>query len=303
MLRILGNPKKLCDGLTRRDMSHAGGLGLMGLGLNGFFRLQESQASQPAHRPLHAHFGKAKSCILLFLYGSPSQLELADQKPDAPVEIRGELKSIRSTLPGLRRLRTAAAHVAASWTTSPCVRSVTHKYPIHGVAYATTGVPDIDVAMELSPHDGRHWPFIGSVVVVPRAAEEHAAAMRSRCRTTSPCPGRSAASGPARCSGPARTPRSSATPTTRSAPRSAARPPAKITKTLTDSTIEFDEPYVGHHARLPTSRSAATRRRRTSRSTGSTAASRCSSSSRTPGARRDASRRAGSTGTARWRTR
>ena len=43
-------------------------------------------------------------------------------------------------------------------------RSVTHKYPIHGVAFATTGVPDIDVAMELSPHDGRHWPFIGSVV-------------------------------------------------------------------------------------------------------------------------------------------
>ena len=43
------------------------------------------------------------------------------------------------------------------------LRSLTHKYPIHGVAYATTGVPAIDVPMELSLGDGRHWPFIGSV--------------------------------------------------------------------------------------------------------------------------------------------
>src|SRR5207249_9269718 len=34
----------------------------------------------------------------------------------------------------------------------------------HGVAYALTGVPQIDIPMELNPHDGRHWPFVGSVV-------------------------------------------------------------------------------------------------------------------------------------------
>ena len=33
MLRILGSPKKLCDGWTRREMLWAGGLGLFGLGL------------------------------------------------------------------------------------------------------------------------------------------------------------------------------------------------------------------------------------------------------------------------------
>src|SRR5207248_8788844 len=44
------------------------------------------------------------------------------------------------------------------------VRSMTHPYPIHGVAYALTGVPHIDIPMELNPHDGRHWPFVGSVV-------------------------------------------------------------------------------------------------------------------------------------------
>src|SRR5215813_8876215 len=100
MLRILGSPKTLCDGLTRRDMLWAGGLGLLGVGLEGFLRAKDAQASPPSRRPHQANFGKAKSCILLYLYGSPSQLELADQKPDAPLEIRGELGGIRSSLPG-----------------------------------------------------------------------------------------------------------------------------------------------------------------------------------------------------------
>jgi hypothetical protein len=32
------------------------------------------------------------------------------------------------------------------------------------VAYATTGVPEIDIPMELNPRDGRHWPYVGSVI-------------------------------------------------------------------------------------------------------------------------------------------
>ena len=41
---------------------------------------------------------------------------------------------------------------------------MTHPYPLHGVAFALTGVPAIDAPMELSPRDPRHWPFFGSVV-------------------------------------------------------------------------------------------------------------------------------------------
>ena len=95
MLRILGSSKQLCDGSTRRDAIVAGGLSLFGLTLADYLQANE-------HKPVErdAHFGKAKSCILLFLYGSPSQLEFADMKPDAPVEIRGELKGIPSTLRG-----------------------------------------------------------------------------------------------------------------------------------------------------------------------------------------------------------
>jgi hypothetical protein len=162
MLRILGSRKMFCDGLTRRDMLWAGGLGMFGLGLSDYLRLQELQAS-PARQVVPRSFGKAKACILLYLYGSPSQLELADMKYDAPVEIRGELGGIRSTLPGcdVCELLPYTSRVMDKVTV---VRSMTHPYPIHGVAFATTGIPTIDVAMELAPRDSRHWPFVGSVV-------------------------------------------------------------------------------------------------------------------------------------------
>jgi Protein of unknown function (DUF1501) len=163
MLRILGSPKRFCDGLTRRDMLVAGGLGLFGLGLADLLRAEEARGAQPKGLRSGRSFGKAKACILLFLYGSPSQLETFDMKPDAAPEIRGEFKPIKSRLPGLDvcELLPNAAKVMDNVTV---LRSLTHPYPIHGVAYATTGVPTIDVPMELNPHDGRHWPFIGSVV-------------------------------------------------------------------------------------------------------------------------------------------
>jgi hypothetical protein len=162
MLRILGSRKTFCNGLTRRDMLWAGGLGLFGLGLGDFLRLANAQSAPPGPRPL-PHFGKAKSCILLFLYGSPSQLETFDMKPDAPVEVRGEFRPIRSSLPGgdVCELLPNLSRVMDRVTV---VRSLTHPFPIHGVAYALTGVPQIDVPMELNPHDSRHWPFVGSVV-------------------------------------------------------------------------------------------------------------------------------------------
>jgi hypothetical protein len=158
MLCILGSPKKLCSGPTRREMLRAGGLGLLGLTLPDFLRLTAAPA---ARAPLH--FGKAKACILLYLYGGPSQLETFDPKPDAPPEVRGELRSIRSRLAGADVCELLPL-VAGVMDRVTVLRSLTHPYPIHGVAYALTGTPHIDVPMELNPRDARHWPFIGSVV-------------------------------------------------------------------------------------------------------------------------------------------
>jgi hypothetical protein len=158
MLRILGSPKKLCSGWSRREM-----LCVSGLGLLGFPEILSANPAQASKRPNASGFGKAKSCILLYLYGAASQLETFDPKPDAPVEIRGELKSIRSNVPGMDVCE-LLPNVARVMDRVTLIRSLSHPYPIHGVAFALTGRPTMELPMELNPHDSRHWPFIGSVV-------------------------------------------------------------------------------------------------------------------------------------------
>lgn len=160
MIRVLGGPKRFCNGITRRDLLQVGSLGLMGLGLGS---RGATQAAAAATGVTAGQFGQAKSCIFLFLYGSPSQLETFDPKPEAPEEIRGELKSISSNVPGLDvcELLPRMAKVMDKVTV---IRSVSHPYPLHGVAYATTGIARIDAPMELNPRGEGHWPYIGSVI-------------------------------------------------------------------------------------------------------------------------------------------
>jgi hypothetical protein len=234
-------------------MLWAGGLGLLGVGLSGFFRLQAAQATAPRRPPVAGSFGKAKSCILLYLYGSPSQLELCDMKPDAPLEIRGDLRPIRSSLPGLDvcELLPKMARVMDRMTV---VRSMTHPYPIHGVAYATTGTPAIDIPMELNPRDARHWPFIGSVVDYLRRANEP----QNERLTNEPSAFRGRAV-PDNIALPFHFSSQRVGEVPRAGPYAAflgnaynplwtdfrGQANAKITKTLDNRTIEFDEPYVG----------------------------------------------------------
>jgi hypothetical protein len=241
MLRVLGNRKTLCNGMSRRDLLTAGAA--FGLTLPDFLRAQAFQPTEKPEFARDAHFGRAKACILLFLYGSPSQLELADMKPDAPEEIRGELKPIRSTLPGCDVCE-LLPHTSRVMDKVTVVRSMTHKYPIHGVAYATTAVPEIDVAMELSPQDARHWPFIGSVVAhLEQRANPASAKKPVPDNIALPFPFSSQRTGEVHRAGPYpaflgrqfhphfTTFHGTAT--------------AKMTKTLNPNTKEFDEPYVG----------------------------------------------------------
>jgi hypothetical protein len=159
MLRFLGSPRTLCDGLTRRDFLHVGGLGAFGLGFGDLLRLQAAQAAAVRS----AGFGSAKACILLFPYGSPPQHETFDPKPDAPAEIQGEMKAIRTCVPGLC-IGDHLPNMARVMDRVTVVRSLTHPYPEHGVAYAVSGIPTYSPVLETRPRDPRHWPFIGSVV-------------------------------------------------------------------------------------------------------------------------------------------
>lgn len=163
MLR-LGLPTNTTDTLSRRDLLHVGGLGAFGLSLSGFLRHQALAAeSGTARSSKDTHFGRAKSCILLFPYGSPPQHETFDPKPDAPAEIQGELKAVPSNVPGVL-VGEGLPRIAKIMDRITVVRSVTHPYAAHGVAYAVSGIPTYTPALETLPRDPRHWPFIGSIV-------------------------------------------------------------------------------------------------------------------------------------------
>ncbi len=229
MLRVLGSPKRFCSGPTRRDSLLVGGLSLLGLNLANHLQATETK---PA--------GKAKACILLYLYGSPSQLEMADMKPDAPAEIRGELKPIASSLPGLDVCE-LLPHTAKVMDKVTVLRSLTHKHPIHGVAYATTAVPDIDPNMELNPHDAKHWPFVGSVVAYLEEQAGKRKAVPDNIALPFPFSSKRKGEGPR--AGPyAAFLGSKYNPHFTRFDGTANR---QITKTLNADTITFDEPYVG----------------------------------------------------------
>jgi hypothetical protein len=163
ILRILGNNRKLCDGISRRDLIQAGALGLFGLTLGDLLRLEEAQAATATKPDPSRTFGKAKQVLILFLYGSPGQLDTWDMKPDAPEDIRGPFKPIRTSNPGIE----ICEHMprTAKWMHRvSTVRTMTHEYPIHGVAFSMTGTGRTDLAMETNNEDPRHWPYFGSVV-------------------------------------------------------------------------------------------------------------------------------------------
>src|SRR5262245_57145903 len=152
MLRLLGTRKRLCDGLSRRDLLQLGGLGALGLTLADTLQT----AAAPARRA--EGFGKARACILLFPYGSPPPHHMFDPKPDAPAEIQGESKSIPSAVPG-GRVGEWIPRTAKVLDRLTVVRSMTHKYPEHGVAYAVSGIPTYTPALETRARDPKHWPF------------------------------------------------------------------------------------------------------------------------------------------------
>src|SRR5438477_224144 len=100
MLVIPGKMGTLCDGTTRREFLRVGGAALFGMNLPQLFALQAHTPSTAAAKGSKKGFGQAKSVILLFLQGGPSHLDIWDPKPDAPSNIRGEFKPIKTVVPG-----------------------------------------------------------------------------------------------------------------------------------------------------------------------------------------------------------
>lgn len=96
MLSILGqNSRNSCEPIKRRSFLRIGAFSAFGtqLSLAGLLRA-EAQADAPPQRH--------KSLINIFLAGGPSHLDTFDLKPNAPVEVRGELTPIDTKVPGIQ---------------------------------------------------------------------------------------------------------------------------------------------------------------------------------------------------------
>ncbi len=106
----------------------------------------------------------AKSAILLFQFGGPSQLDTFDPKPNAPAEIRGEFDSIATNVDG-RRICEHLPKLAQLADQYSLVRSVHHKSSSHnpGAYVALTGrEPLVNiVTLNASSND---FPHPGSIV-------------------------------------------------------------------------------------------------------------------------------------------
>ncbi len=167
MLSVVGPPLTTCEGKTRREWLRVGGLAALGLSLPQLLRLRASGAELLERS---GRTGRARSCILMFLFGGPAHQDTWDPKPDAPSETRGEFRPIQTAVPGIQvsehlpELAKLAEHYAI-------VRSVSHPDNTHTVAmhYMLTG------ARHLAPNTNPRnqpsdFPTYGSVLNYLRPA-------------------------------------------------------------------------------------------------------------------------------------
>ncbi len=146
----------LSQPLPRRDIVRAGTIGLLGMSLPRLLAGQQTAAA--AERPTLPV--RAKSTVLLFMWGGPAQQDTWDLKPGAPAEIRGEFKPIATNVPGIEICEHFPL-LAQRCDKLAIIRSMTHPNVDHTTAthYLLTGQPP-PVGDDLR----KDWPSIGSVL-------------------------------------------------------------------------------------------------------------------------------------------
>lgn len=100
--------------------------------------------------------GSNKSVIMIFLPGGPPHQDMWDLKMDAPAEIRGEFKPIRTKVPGIE-ICELFPKMAARMDQFSIIRSVVGSTGEHAAGQCFTGRPS-----QNQPAGG--WPSIGSYV-------------------------------------------------------------------------------------------------------------------------------------------
>jgi hypothetical protein len=146
MLTIQGSSSKFCDGVSRRNFLKIGALGLGGLALPQLFEAEAASGIRKSH----------KAIIMIYLPGGPPHQDTFDLKSDAPSEIRGEFKPIRTNVPGIE-ICEHLPQMAKMADKLAFVRSVVGAEDNHYDYQCLTGR-----LQRTQPPGG--WPSIGSVI-------------------------------------------------------------------------------------------------------------------------------------------
>jgi hypothetical protein len=112
-----------------------------------------------------AGFGKAKRCILLFMWGGPSHLDTFDLKPEAPDEVRGPFRPISTATPGVHVCE-HFSKLAGLTDRVAFIRSLNHDDPAHLSSAHTvlTGhLPPVNKS-DGEPPSQRDTPHLGALL-------------------------------------------------------------------------------------------------------------------------------------------
>jgi hypothetical protein len=131
VIRMLGSPRRCCDGITRRETLVAGALTCLG----GAFNLPSLFAAESSPAKIRP---KAKNVIMLYLLGGAPTQDMYDLKPDAPAEVRTAFKPIDTNVSGIQ----ICEHLPkmARWMhRTALIRSVNHAAGCHNCLPSYTG--------------------------------------------------------------------------------------------------------------------------------------------------------------------
>jgi len=160
MFRIESAGSRLCDRVVRREVLRVGGLACCGLTFG------PQRPSTAVAAGTSAAFGRAKSCIVLFLMGGPPQHSTWDPKPGAIAEIRGPFNPINTVVPGIQ-IGELLPHSAQVMDRVALLRAVSTGDNAHSSSgYAMlTGVPHVPLNAEnANPGAPNDWPSVAGLV-------------------------------------------------------------------------------------------------------------------------------------------
>jgi len=135
MLKFFGQPLRNCEGIERREFLRLGALTGLGLSLPALFAGKQALAKAGKKT-------KDVNCILIWTLGGTSHHDTFDPKPDAPLSVRGEFKTINTVVPGVR-FTEVVPRMARELKRFAVLRSWNPRNGSHGTAdyYVMSGHP------------------------------------------------------------------------------------------------------------------------------------------------------------------